>query len=95
MISKPNTRSIAACFRSDATSASPPLSRSVAAMLCSTSTRYAPVPQQGSSTMTLGSASPSARSNSSRKTRSTRATWYLTISGGVYQTPNALRSSGS
>ena len=49
---------MAACFRSDATRASPPLSRSVAAMLCSTSTRYAPVPQQGSSTMTFGIGQP-------------------------------------
>ena len=32
---------------------------------------------------------------SERSTWSTRATMYVTISGGVYQTPSSLRSSGS
>ena len=39
MISKPKTRFMAASFKSDATSASPPLSRSVAAMFRSTWTK--------------------------------------------------------
>ena len=58
MISKPNTRSIAACFTRDPTSAPSPRPPRLAAMRRSTSARYAPVPQHGSSTKTFSAAQP-------------------------------------
>ena len=50
MISKPNTRCVAACFTRAPVRAPSPLSRRLAAMRFSVSAKYAPVPQQGSRT---------------------------------------------